>query len=472
MGASAPFSFVRKLDDYLQEGADALKTAEELIQSGRRQEATPHIERAGAIFEHLLGVMPHNAFVLYAMGSVFMQGGRLGMAIPFLERALQLDGNRPWIMHNLGVCLRRHGHLDAARRIYEKALSIDPKNADTLSNLSGAYINCGEPEKALKNAELALALDSGLSSALHHKGMALLEMGRFEEGFRCYEGRFGISEWTRRPYDAPLWRGEKVKTLLIHGEQGLGDEVLFLGWLEEAKTRADRVVLEVTERLVKTFKRSFGLETYATVEEVLATGIAFDAVCPMGSLPVACGVEGRRNDAYLKADPGRVAFYRDKLEQLGPGPYIGLSWKGGVLSTHIYLRNGSPELWLPLTKHGTCVSLQYGEEGELHKFLRIPHWQEAIDDVDELCALIAALDLVVTVNNTCVHLAGALGTPCWTLTPSQPAWRYQLAGEKMPWYDSVRQIRQVGSDWKPVYKQAETELADFVRVSRETKAAA
>lgn len=442
----------------MQEGSEALKAGD--------------WERAGNIFEFLLGKEPHNSFYLYALGTVYLSVGRESIAIPLFERSIQLDKDRPWVWNNLGVCFRKQGHVERAREIYAKCLKLEPGNADTLSNISSTYINAGCPQKALEYAERALQISPSLTSAIHHKGIALLELGRFEEGFKFYEGRFGITEWHPRPYKAPLWRGERVKSLLIHGEQGLGDEVLFLGWFDEARKRADRVVIESTSRLVKVFARSFDATVVATVEEVEALGIEFDAVIPMGSLPVACGVESRRNDAYLRADPERVAHYRKRLEELGPGPYVGLSWKGGVMSTHIYLRNGSPEWWRAFPPLATCVSLQYGPEAVVHEMLGIPHWAEAVDDIDELCALIKALDLVITVNNTCVHLAGALGTPCWTLTPSQPAWRYQLSGEKMPWYDSVRQFRQVGTDWQPAYHRAETELADYARVSRETKAAA
>lgn len=464
---------MRKLDDYLQEGVTCLKQAEECIRAQNRDAAIPHIERGGQIFEHLLGAMPHNPFVLYSMGLVFMQSGRFGIAIPFLERATQCAPEYHEPLHNLAVCLRRQGHVEAARQVYEKCIQLDPSNAETYANLSGAYINTGEPEKAVEYAEKALAIDPKLSNAIHHKGMGLLELGDFEQGFRFYEGRFGIQEWHARPYGCPLWRGERVETLIIHGEQGLGDEVLFLGWYEEASRRSGRIVIEATPRLVPTFRRSFPKATIvSSVEEALSLGIKFDAYCPMGSLPIACGVATRESFGYLVPDPARVKHYRSELEKLGPGPYVGLSWKGGTLGTHIYLRNGPPEWWQSFVPYATCVSLQYGEEGELAKDLGIPHWQAAIDDIDELCALIAACDLVLTVNNTCVHLAGALGVKCWTLTPSQPAWRYQLKGETIPWYDSVKQFRQVGKDWKPAYQQAERELADFVRVSREAKKAA
>lgn len=447
---------MRKIEDIIDDGCRALKAGD--------------METAGRTFEFLLGRLPHNPYILAMLGSVYVGVGRYAMAIPLLERSLQFDKTQAWAWSNLGVSFRREGHEDRGVDAYKRSLDLDPENSETLSNMSGAFINVGEPYKALEYCEKSLAIDSQNHVAKHHKGIALLELGRFEEGFKWYEGRFEINEWHPRPYKAPLWRGEKVGTLLIHGEQGLGDEVLFLGWLEEAKKRADRVVIECNERLVPVFARSFEVPCVATVEEVQALGIEFDAVCPMGSLPIACGVENRRTDAYLKPDPEKVMVYREQLQKLGPGPHVGLSWKGGTIGTHNYIRCAPPDLWIGLPKIATCLSIQYGPEKDLAPMIGVEHWD--VDNIDNLCALIAALDLVVTVNNTCVHLSGALGVPCWTMTPSKPAWRYQLSGESIPWYRSVRQFRQVGDDWPSVFKQVEGELADYARVSRDSKEAA
>ncbi|HEU4344740.1 MAG TPA: hypothetical protein VFU31_24560, partial [Candidatus Binatia bacterium] len=189
----------------------------------------------------------------------------------------------------------------------------------------------------------------------------------------------------------------------------------------------------------------------------------YDAMVAMGSQPLFGG-SIPPHGAYLKPDPERVSFYRQKLEALGRGPYIGFSWFGGLKKTHTHLRNVHQEKWKPFTRYGTPISIQYGEVGRKeHQQLSLPHWQEAIDDLDEFAALVKALDLVVCVNSTPVHFCGAMDVPCWTLTPAAPAWRYQLKGDSIPWYRSVKQYRQEGTDWKPAFARIEKDLEQFCR---------
>lgn len=428
------------------------------------------IEDAGFLYEQVLCVEPANWFALYALGTIYSEAGRNGIAIQLLLRSLEENPKQPEALNNLAICFRHEGKEEQARKFYEMSLSLSPENHETWSNLAGACINSGCPEKALEYSEKSLAIKPGYPSAMHHKGIALLELERYDEAWKWYEGRKGIREWTIRPYSMPEWDGAPVDSLLIHGEQGLGDEVLFMGWFAKAKERAKNVVIECSPRLVKLFERSFGVKCVGTAEEANALGIKFDAKVAMASLPTVLGglPDGK---AYLKPDPAKVALYRTGLEQLGPGPYIGVSWFGGLKQTHGYLRSAKLDLWDPLLKHGTPISLQYGPQGAKAMELGIPHWQDAIDDLDELAALIAACDLVVSVCNTTIHLAGALGVPVWIATPSKPAWRYGRTKESLPWYASAKCYRQKDS-WADVYNQLENDLADFCRISGSEQKAA
>lgn len=442
---------------------DVLRKAGELHASGK-------IEEAGNLYETVLCFDPSNFFALYALGTIYSEARRNGIAIQLLLRSLEENPQQPEALNNLAICFRQEGKEEQARRMYEMSLSLMPNNHETLSNLSGAYINSGLPEKALEYAEKSLEINPDYASAKHHKGLALLEMGRFSEAWQCYEGRKGIREWTKRPYDMPEWDGAEVETLLIHGEQGLGDEILFMGWISEAKKRAKHVFIECAPRLIQLFERSFGVRCVGTPEEANALGVKFDAKVAMGSLPHVLGERPTRK-AYLKPDPSKVAEYRKRMEACGPGPYIGVSWFGGLKQTHGHLRSAALEMWKPLLKHGTPISLQYGNQAENAANLGLPHWQESIDDIDELAAMIAACDLVVSVCNTTIHMAGALGVPVWIMVPSKPAWRYGMSGEEMPWYESARMFRQT-EKWAEVYQRVEKELADYAGVPRAEQKAA
>jgi hypothetical protein len=168
-----------------------------------------------------------------------------------------------------------------------------------------------------------------------------------------------------------------------------------------------------------------------------------------------------RSSKWLKADPELVRMYREKLESIGDGPYIGVSWKGGLSKTHAHLRSSTKADWERIVQHGTVVSLQYGDAQQYADDLGIPHWPEAIADLDHFAALIMALDLVVSVCNTTIHVSGALGIPTWIMVPSKPAWRYGLTGDRMPWYPEARMFRQIGNDWSSVYSTVEKRLAAY-----------
>lgn len=441
-----------------------LQRATELFHGGS-------IEEAGRMFEVALERNPNQAYALFSLGTIFSIQGRNGIAMPLLQRAIEERPKFPEAMSNLAICLRREGHDEAANEVYKIATDIDPGNAESWSNWAGANINMGRPERAIELADKALAINPRETNALYHKGLALLENGQLEEGWKLYQHRFSIKEWSPRNYPFPKWDGKRVDRLLVHGEQGIGDEILFMSWMPVLKQMAGEVFIECTPRLVPILEKSLGVKCFGTEEEVMTSGYDFSAVVPMGSVPVYCGEKPPAHEGYLYTDPERVKHYRARLEELGPGPYLGISWFGGLKGTHWHLRNAQPEYW-DRVRLPTTISVQYGEMGGMAEKMGLPHWQDAIDDIGELLALLKALDLVVTVNNSTVHMCGGLNVPCWTLTPSRPAWRYGVRGDGMPWYPSVRQIRQTGLEWGPVFERVEKELADFAGIQKAQRAAA
>jgi tetratricopeptide (TPR) repeat protein len=435
---------------------DHFDRARELYESG-------NIEGAAHIYEQVIARQPSNWFAMYALGSIYSQAGRNGIAIPLLQRSLEENPKQPEALNNLAVSFRVEGHEEIADSIYEMALKQSPDNYETWCNRAGAHINNGDPEKCLEYSNKALEIKPDYAQALYHKGMALLEMGKYEEGFDLYRYRTKIKEYTPRKYIFPRWDGAPVKRLLIHGEQGIGDEILFLGFFN--RIQADEIVIECTKKAKALFERSFNCVCVTTEEEAMALG-EFDAVVAMGDLPRLLGIlpDGEK---YLVPDPQKVAYYRAKA---GDRPLIGLSWYGGLKKTHTHLRNVHPDMWKRFTQYN-CTSLQYGDTRVGAEMIGIPDWQPEEDDIDDRAALIAACDLVISVCNTTIHMAGALGVPCWVLVPDRPAWRYGLSGDSMPWYKSVKLYRKK-EEWESVFNQVEKDLADFAGVSgTEQKAA-
>jgi hypothetical protein len=260
------------------------------------------------------------------------------------------------------------------------------------------------------------------------------------------------------------WRGEPLegKSLLVWGEQGLGDEIMFASCLPDLLAIGARCTLDCSRRLRPLFRRSF--PDIAVPDDQTA---AIDFTLALGSLPSL--FRRRREDfprhaGYLRADPAREAFWRRELASLGPGRKIGVSWRGGLMRTGRALRSLEADQLLPLLRIDGVhwVNLQHGENAaELTRLgntygVRVASWEESLIDLDETAALVAGLDLVITVCSTMVHLAGALGRPAWVLTPSGPAWRYRLQGAEMPWYPSVVLYRQSQlGDWvEPLHRMA------------------
>jgi tetratricopeptide (TPR) repeat protein len=367
--------------------------------------------------------------------------------------------------------LRLRGAFDAepALAALERALALGHDDAETLAARGVALHELGRFEEALAAYDAARARAPAHVGARFHRAIALLTLGRFAAGWADYELRLVSENRPVRPFPFPRWQGEALRgrTILVHAEQGLGDEILFASCLPEIVRAARRCVIECSPRLAAVFRRSFPEATVHASEQTgpvdWALPLGIDVQSPLGSLPLhlradVAAFPARRG--YLVADAAKVERWRERLAALGPGRAIGISWRGGTPRTRAERRSLPLADLAPLLREPGMrfVSLQYGPDvaGEIERFaaqtgIGIAHWPEAIDDYDETAALASALDGIVSVCTAIVHLAGALGRPVLVATPRVPEWRYGALGERMPWYPSVRLVRQAQSGgWAPV----------------------
>jgi Tfp pilus assembly protein PilF len=418
--------------------------------------------------------------------------GRVDDAIDSFEIALALAPANVQAQLDLAILLNRHGRTAAALRVYQEALATDPSNAAARVNLGLIYLQqLGEPRRAEDLFRAVLASVADHHEALANLGLALHDQGRYEEEFAHYEHALGLHpdsvelRWNRAlahlslgdyargwpdyrlrlarkggrdlarfPY--PDWDGMPLPSgrLLVLAEQGLGDEIMFASCLPSLDPLVSDVVLECAPRLAPLFARSFatmhvrGIERQAPLDWLDAyPGIA--AKCGIGSLPrvLRMGLDAfPRHAGYLQADAEKIERYRARLAQHGDLFTIGLSWRGGTLGTRGALRSMELEALRPLLAQRSVrfVCLQHGlddKERSTARELGLALWEDALTDIDELAALVAALDLVISVTNTNAHLAGALGRPVWVLVGSSPEWRWLRSGDRTPWYPSARLIR-------------------------------
>ena len=274
--------------------------------------------------------------------------------------------------------------------------------------------------------------------------------------------------------------------VVVYGEQGIGDEIMFASCLPDLLRDCKSVVFDCHKKLHSLFATSFpDIDIYPTREDELITWptlpdgtprYQFDARVAIGSIPAFYrpNLESFPGTPYIKPDVAKEAEWAVRLSKLSDRPKIGISWIGGHKRTRIEVRSTPLETYLPiLQQNADFISLQYTPcEDELAAFekkhgIKIHHFPEAVysPSYADTAALVANLDLVITVCTSVVHLAGAMGVPTYVLTPSRPAWRYRLDLEHMPWYGrSVTLFRQSPSttDWTPAIAEVSEALQTLI----------
>ena len=432
-------------------------------------------EEADAAFAKALAIDPSDAETWVAHGRALHKANRLEDAASAFGNAANLRPALHEARVRLGLVLCDLGRTREAQEAFERGLGASGQTrALALIGLGMVALDDRRVEEALARFEEALASGAGLDDeAKWNITRARLLAGDWERAWEFYGLRWQ-ADVARRPFAYPEWNGGDLagKTLLVFAELGLGDEIMFASCYPELIRRAGHLVIDCSPRLEALFRRSFPEAT--VVGSSQAAPPEWLRAPPQIDLQAAAGTVAanlRRSAAafpahagYLRADPGRVAIWRSRLDALGPGPKIGISWRGGTPQSRANLRSMRLRDWAPiLNREGVhFISLQYhadaGEEvaaARRESGVCVHHWQTALDDYDETAALVTALDSVVTVCTAVVHLGGALGKPVRVLVPATPEWRYGARGDRMPWYPSVRLHRQSQQgEWAQVLREA------------------
>jgi len=418
----------------------------------------------------LLSQNHDNRGLLATMGTMYLQAGKYGLAIHFLEGALKGGMMQSDVMSNLSIAYRSSGQVDKAIEIAEKSTRIGEPSAEAWANYSGYFTNTGSPDKAIPLCEKALELKPDLPVAHWNLALALLEKGEWARGWdehdwglRMQKGSSTVMRVDRQVGDAPYWDGTPGKTVAVYGEQGIGDEIMFASMLPDLMKQND-VVFECHKRLKHLFEVSFpGMPLYGTREDNVVTwpyDHKIDYRVSIGSL----GKFFRRSQEDFPGTPYLTAESAPKGEKFR----VGISWTGGQKAGRVLTRS-VPLAWWQSILNNDCefVSLQYTDcDAELELIgkqgFQIKTYPEVkAEDYYETAKLVMSCDLIITVCTSVVHLAGALGVPCWVMVPSKPAWRYGVKGP-MPWYRSVRLYRQKDS-WMPVVEKVGYDLSELLQ---------
>ncbi|WP_326489754.1 tetratricopeptide repeat protein [Paraburkholderia sp. ZP32-5] len=388
--------------------------------------------------------------------------GELAEALDHYDRALALTGADPTLLYNRAITYQLLGRYDEALTDHQAAAIAPASSPEQLYARGTARQQTGAHEAALGDFELALTDDPNHGVARRSEAYCRLLLGDFDKGWRQHESRWvaGDAMLTRRYVDRPLWLGAESiagKTLLLHAEQGYGDTLQFCRYASLAHARGATVILHVPPALATLVRSVPGVDRVLPDTEAPPR---FDLHCPLLSLPLAFGTMLDTVPAdvpYMSADPALCEQWASRVDALaGPGRLrVGLAWSGNPRHNNDENRSLPFAMLAPLLALDVAfVSLQpQVRERDMEALAASGalRFEDALSDFAQTAALIAALDVVITVDTSVAHLAGALGKSVWVLLPTVPDWRWLIGREDSPWYPSARLFRQHRpGDWPSV----------------------
>ena len=469
---------------------------------GQAEEVLGDLEAAARCYRRGLELQADSAEISCKLSDVLRRQNKLPEALRLCRYALTLDPGRFETHRDLGVVLTEMKDFGAAAEAFQRSMALKPDCARTALTLS--YFNfrrgdlpaaaesarhavelepsmhlahlavgsiaghLGDRTEALKCYERALELCPNSSEVIFYLGLLHLLEGNCALGWKEYEER-EEARCLRRIHPQPQWKGEPLEgaRIFLHAEQGLGDTLQFIRYVPLVAARGGQVVLAVQPRLHRLLAGTDGawqvISDGGTVSD-------FRWQCPLLSLPLAFGTDLNTIPAkvpYVHPDPALVQVWKQRLQ--GNALRIGLAWAGDPKQVNDLRRSMSLEQLAPLTHLAstTFYSLQMGPPAEQLKQLssrvRLVDLQDEQKDFADTAAIVANLDLVISVDTAVAHLAGAMGTPVWVLLHKSSDWRWLLDREDSPWYPTARLFRQSTlGNWPEVVGRVHGELRELV----------
>jgi Tfp pilus assembly protein PilF len=376
--------------------------------------------------------------------------------------------------NNLASLYIDHHHNHEAIGYVVAAICLKPELSDAWYNLGVLLQRLEDYHPALKTYRYAGLINVNDADALCNAGLLYLLLGELNLGFWLYEWRWFSSGRQGHAHTEPLWNGEALagKTILLHGEQGMGDIVQFLRYLPWVKSLGGQIVLEIAGPLIPLVKGQ------VPADIIIAPGgttPAVDLQCPLMSLPRVFGTNLGNIPAsipYLRADPARLES-RKITKRPDTELVVGLCWSGNPAYLNDAMRSIPLEKLVPLLVtpaidfHVLQKDLRAGDHVILDRFKNVH--VHALADFSDTAALIAQMDVVISVDTVTAHLAGAMGCPTWVLLPSFPDWRWLLARDDSPWYPAIRLFRRrKDTDWSDLIPSLLGELLALQAAKKQT----
>lgn len=425
-------------------------------------------------YTRAVAIKPAYADAHYNLGNALQKLRRFEEAISSYDATLSMAPNHALAYLNRGNALREMRRHEEAIADYDKAIQYKSNFADAFANRGGVLKDLKRFDEALTSYFKALSINPKDPEIYWNTGLMLLLLGNFTHGLEFYEWRKKIREpLGNRSFPRPLWTGLdnlEGKRILIHEEQGVGDIIQFCRYVQQLEAQGAHVIFAVAERLSK-LMATLGRTIEIRASENLA--LDFDFHCPLISLPKAFKTDLANipsHTPYLFADPARSLALRQRLREPGAKKICGVSWFSTNPGTGKERSIALSDLLRHVdARNYTFVSLQYGDVAQEIAELRDRYgievkWIDDLDnigDIDGFAALVDACDMILTIDNTTAHMAGALHKTTFVMLPYVPDWRWMLDREDSPWYPSLRLFRQTSDgDWGPVLRAVSAALLE------------
>jgi len=437
-----------------------------------------NLDEAVACYHKAISFKPDFAEAYNNLGNTLQDQDKVSEAIDSFQSAISLKPDYAEAFSNLGNALQDQGKLDEAIDSFQKALSFKPDFAEAHNNLGGGLRKQGRLSEALACYHKSLSLKPDFADANYSLGTLHLHTDNLSSGWEKYEYRWHkkINPISPRPFPYRWWQGEEIwdKTILVWGEQGVGDELRYASFMLDLPSLAKHCILECEPRLISLFARSFpSVEVIPKSDPPHPRTTCKDIAIQSPVASLARWLRPNLNsfpkhNGYLRVDPKRTEYWQNRIAALGYGLKVGISWRSSRMTSGRNMSHTQIEQWKPIFRVPgvTFVNLQYGEcreeleRAEQRFGIPIHHWDD-IDlknDLDEVASLTMALDLVISSPSAVTDMPGALGKPVWMMDMRYAHWD-DLGQNYSPWYPSMRLFyRDWNDDWTNVIATVAQEL--------------
>ncbi|MEQ1824400.1 MAG: tetratricopeptide repeat protein [Pirellula sp.] len=419
---------------------------------------------------------PTDTHAYVAMGSVLRSLQRFQDAVACYQQALAINPNSAGALTNLGNVYLDMGMFDEAYHCHEKAVANSPNDVTCLCNLGGVLQRLGMQRQAIDCYSRAIQIDPLCSKPHFNSAIALLSLGEYDRGFQMYEWRW--KEVTAmRPFPCPEWDGTSLenRSILLHAEQGLGDTIQIIRLVRKVRERLPaRIVVECQPELCRLLSNLDGIDELVSQGSPLP---ATDLHAPLMSLPRILKLQPSQfsqTAPYLVANAELVDHWRKILDRT-PGIHIGICWQGSSRYPKDRFRSIPLSAFSEIANmpgvHLICLQKGAGFEQIQSVNFNLVDFSNALDESNgpfmDTAAIMANLDLIITIDSSIAHLAGALGIKTWVALSAVPDWRWQQQGTTSAWYPSVKLFRQTKvNHWDPVFSEIRNAVYDEFSINK------